>query len=188
MASTKAQKGLRHTVSMVFGLTTVLPLLIATATLNRLNVLHTVDAQVGLALALVVAVLGFVVFRRLMAHLSDVILALRALIAKRDGIAGVEKLAPIWQNGGALKAGAPRIAGLGEIAELEDIEATLAERWRTESSHYIGRPVRIYVLNSWTPVVGKLADVTPDGVLIEHESREVAIGFRRFLGITLAEA
>ena len=187
----RRSKGLRQAASMVFGLTAVLPLLIVTWTLDRLNVLHTSDAQIGLVLAIVVALLGLVVFRRLMAQLSDVILALRALVTKHDGVGVAQKTAAKAENGAAgaaAKRGAPRIPGLGEIGELHDIEATLADRWRTESSHYIGRSVLVYVLNSWTPVVGTLVDVTPDGVLVKHESKEVAIGFRRFIGIKLAEA
>jgi hypothetical protein len=174
---------------MVFGLTAVLPLLIVTWTLDRLNVLHALEAQIGLALAVAVALLGLVVFRRLMAQLSDVILALRALVAKREASVPVTAAPGAGaQPGRAPKAAAPRIPALGEIGELRDIEATLAERWQMESAQYVGRPVLVYVLNSWTPIVGTLVDVTPDGVLVKHASREVAIGFRRFLGIKLAEA
>ena len=57
-----------------------------------------------------------------------------------------------------------------------------------ESSAYIGRPVLVYVLSSWTPIVGTLQDVTADGVLIKRDGEDVAIGYRRFLGIKLAEA
>src|SRR5437764_12523638 len=81
----RRSKGLRQAASTVFVLTAVLPLLILTWTLNRLHVIHRLDAQIGLLLALGVALLGLAVFRSLMARLSDVIRALRVLAARRDG-------------------------------------------------------------------------------------------------------
>ena len=180
----RRSRGLRQAASTVFVLIALLPLLILTWTLGRLHVIHTLDAQIGLLLAVAVALVGLVVFRRLMAQLSDVILALRALVAKRDGgIDGGPKDASTTE-----KRGAHRIPGVGEIGELRDIEVTLAARWRMESSAYIGRPVLVYVLSSWTPIVGTLQDVTADGVLIKRDGEDVAIGYRRFLGIKLAEA
>ena len=41
--------------------------------------------------------------------------------------------------------------------------------------------------NSWTPIVGTLRDAAADGVLVEQKGKEVAIGYRRFIGIKLAE-
>ena len=103
----RRSKGLRQVASTVFVLTAVLPLLIVTWTLGRLHVLHTLDAQIGLMLALAVALLGFAVFRRLMARLSDVVLALRALVAKRDDATGIPQKAQA--------KGAHRIPGVGDI-------------------------------------------------------------------------
>ncbi len=176
-------KGLRQAASTVFVLIAVLPLLILTLTLARVHALQTLDAQIGLSLAVAVALIGLVVFRRLMAQLSDVILALRALVAKREAPTD-----PAKGIGTTTRLGAHRIPGVGEIGELRDIEATLAARWRAESSAYVGQRVLVYVLNSWTPIVGILQDVTADGVLVKGDRDDVAIGYRRFLGIKPAEA
>jgi len=180
----RRSKGLRQAASTVFVLTAVLPLLIVTWTLDRLHAIHTLDAQIGLLLALGVALLGLAVFRSLMARLSDVIRALRTLAARHDG--GMEAAAK--GVGRTEKGGTHRFPVVGEIGELRDIEATLAAKWRMEASEYLGRPVLVYVSNSWTPIVGTLRDATGDGVLVEHEGKEVAIGYRRFIGIKLAEA
>ena len=180
----RRSKGLRQAASTVFVLIAVLPLLILTWTLGRLHVIQTLDAQIGLSLAVAVSLVGLVVFRRLMAQLSDVILALRALVARRDGATE-----PVAKNVGTTeRRGAHRIPGVGEIGELRDIEGTLAARWRAESTAFLGRPVLVYVLSSWTPIVGTLQEVTADGVLVTHDGEDVAIGYRRFLGIKLAEA
>ena len=169
----------------MFVLTAVLPLLIVTMTLARLHLLATLDTQIGLLLAVFVALVGLVVFRRLMAQLSDVILALRALLSRRDGAS--DTVPSSKAVGTTQRAGGHRIAGVGEIGELHDIEATLAARWRAESTAFVGHPVLVYVLNSWTPIVGTLREVSADGVLVKSETGDVAIGYRRFLGIKLAE-
>src|SRR5204862_7198776 len=83
----RRSRGLRQAASTVFMLTAVLPLLVLTWTLARLRVLHTLEAQIGLAIALGVALLGLAVFRSLMARLSNVIVSLRMLVAKRDATA-----------------------------------------------------------------------------------------------------
>ncbi len=78
---------LRQAASAVFALTTVLPLLLFVWTVHTLGVLTKLQAQVGLGLALAIALLGFWVFRRLMGQMSDLILALRraAEFATRSG-------------------------------------------------------------------------------------------------------
>src|SRR2546425_983733 len=68
---------LRQAASAVFALTAILPLLLFVWTVHSLGALSRLQAQVGLGLALAVALLGFWVFRRLMGRMSDLILALR---------------------------------------------------------------------------------------------------------------
>jgi len=68
---------LRQAASAVFALTAILPLLLFVWTVHSLGALSRLQAQVGLGLALAVALLGFWVFRRLMGQMSDLILALR---------------------------------------------------------------------------------------------------------------
>ncbi len=67
---------LRNAASAVFAVTAIVPLMIFVWTLHRLDALSHLQAQVGLALALAIALLGFAIFRRLMGQMSDLIQAL----------------------------------------------------------------------------------------------------------------
>lgn len=195
--------GLRQAASTVFVLTAVLPLLIFTWTLFRLSAIQSFDAQVGLILALLVALLGYAVFRSLMAQLSEMIGALRTVATKRDGVREKSSGSALESAGAPLaavsaaaqkgKAAAPKrrgnaIAGLGQIRELRDIDGTMAAVWQNEASAYVGRAVLVSVLNSSRPIAGTLLRVTADGVLVDQGGEEVAIGYRRFAGIELDSA
>jgi hypothetical protein len=57
----------------VFAVTTVVPLLIFVWTLHRVGALGHVQSQIGLCLALALALLGFYIFRRLMGQMSALI-------------------------------------------------------------------------------------------------------------------
>jgi hypothetical protein len=57
----------------VFAVTTVVPLLVFVWTLHRVGALGHVQSQIGLCLALALALLGFYIFRRLMGQMSALI-------------------------------------------------------------------------------------------------------------------
>ena len=190
----RRSSGLRQAASTVFVFTTVLPLLIFTWTLYRLNVVHSFEAQVGLMLALTVALLGFATFRSMMARLSDVIQALGTVAARHEAVR--EKPAvtaapfssssgkrPSWA--GAAHRREPSVPGLGTIRELRDMTGTMAAVWQREATPYIGRQVLVSVLNSERPISGTLVKVTGDGVLLEQGHDQIAVGYRRFAGIEL---
>ena len=190
----RRSRGLRQAASTVFILTTVLPLLIVTWTLYRVRALERVDVQLSLLLALAVALLGFAVFRSLMAQLSDVILSLRTLVAWRASREGVSPAAPRPSTASPSKstasasASAGNVAALGEISELRESQGTITAMWEAEASAYLGRAVLVHVRNSSNPIAGTLLEVTPDGVLVEQNGKQVAIGYLRFLGIQLGGA
>src|SRR5947208_4213709 len=102
---------LRQAASAVFALTAILPLLLFVWTVHSLGALSRYQAQVGLGLALAVALLGFWVFRRLMGQMSDLILALRraAEFATRSGgrPGGEPPRAPVEPAAGDWARGAP---------------------------------------------------------------------------------
>jgi len=183
----RRSRGLRQAASTVFILTTVLPLLIVTWTLYRLRALERADVQLALFLALGVALLGFAVFRSLMAQLSDVILSLRTLVAWRASREGASPPAPRPSTASPSKstASAPagNVAALGVISELRESQGTITAMWEAEASAYLGRAVLVHVRNSSNPIAGTLLEVTPDGVLVEQNGKQVAIGYLRFLGI-----
>ena len=64
---------LQQAASAVFGVTTVVPLLIFVWTLHRIGALAHIESQVGLGLALGIALLGYYIFRRLMGRMSQLI-------------------------------------------------------------------------------------------------------------------
>lgn len=75
---------LRQAASAVFALTAIVPLLLFLWTVYSLGALSELQAQVGLGLALTIALLGFCIFRGLMDQMSDLILALRRVLELRE--------------------------------------------------------------------------------------------------------
>ncbi|MBI1962952.1 MAG: hypothetical protein HYS37_06255, partial [Candidatus Rokubacteria bacterium] len=73
---------LRQAASAVFAVTAIVPLMIFVWTLHHLDALGRLPAQVGLGLALGIALLGFHIFRRLMGRMSDLIAALGKVVER----------------------------------------------------------------------------------------------------------
>jgi hypothetical protein len=157
---------------VLFVLMAVLPLLIFTWLLYRLDALGRYEAQIGLAVSLVLALAGFVIFRNLMAQLSDFVKVMSRAAASPD----------------PRQAPPPSVAlvatpGIGSIAELADLTATMGAMWAREAAPHVGHPVVISVVRASEPLSGTLTEVTNDGVIVERDGAEVAIGFARIAGI-----
>lgn len=75
---------LRQAASAVFALTAIVPLLLFLWTAHYLGALSELQTQVALGFALIIALLGFCIFRGLMDQLSDLILALRRVLELRE--------------------------------------------------------------------------------------------------------
>jgi len=73
MPTTPRPNSLQQAASAVFAVTTVVPLLIFVWTLHRLGSLSRLQSQIGLGLALGIALLGYYIFRRLMGQMSELI-------------------------------------------------------------------------------------------------------------------
>jgi hypothetical protein len=73
MPTAARPNSLQQAASAVFAVTTVVPLLIFVWTLHRLGSLSRIQSQLGLGLALGIALLGYYIFRRLMGQMSDLI-------------------------------------------------------------------------------------------------------------------
>jgi GAF domain-containing protein len=99
---------LREAASVVFGLVAVLPILLLVYLLSRAELLHRTDVQVGLTLAVVVSVLGFLVFRRMVAQIARLAEGLQAPATK-----GPETL----ETDGQLA----RVPGLGQVTEIGQV-------------------------------------------------------------------
>jgi len=73
MAAAARPNSLQQAASAVFAVTTVVPLLVFVWTLHRLGALSRLQSQLGLGLALGIALVGFYIFRRLMGRMSELI-------------------------------------------------------------------------------------------------------------------
>jgi len=99
MPTAPRPNSLQQAASAVFAVTTVVPLLIFVWTLHRLGSLSRIQSQLGLGLALVTALLGYYIFRRLMGKMSELIRGLGRAVERgarsasegRVGSAGPER-------------------------------------------------------------------------------------------------
>ena len=164
---------LRQAASVVFALTAVLPLLIFAYTLHRLDALSRPQAQIGLGLALVVALLGFHIFRVMVARMAGLL-----RVVGRAGEQGeVDGEAPSVDL---------QIPGIGRIEEFGDLARSfdhLRTVWKTEAEAHLGRKVLVSVRNSPNPIAGTLVQATDDGVLLDQGAQEVGVSYRRISAI-----
>jgi hypothetical protein len=79
-SSARKQQGLQQAASVIFALVAIVPLLIFAWTLFGLGALRQTRAQLGLAVALTVALLGFWMFRVMLHRMSEVVRALAAAV------------------------------------------------------------------------------------------------------------
>src|SRR5262249_14847760 len=242
MAPSSRPNSLQQAASAVFAVTTVVPLLIFVWTLHRLGSLSRLQSQLGLGLALGIALLGYYIFRRLMGQMSELIRGLGRAVGSRstDGrpasmapdcapgliaeyqppvLAAQPHTAPSASSprpthlaatapssapGRAATAAAPAAAaatlqavdveaprtqgipGLGLIQEVDDLSRAMAKLWMSEAIAYKGRGVAISIMNSRVPITGTLVDVTPEGLLVDQDGKQVAVSFSRLSGIDAA--
>src|SRR5712692_8092291 len=97
---------LREAASVVFGLAALLPIMLLVALLSRYDILRHTDALLFVLLALVVSVLGFVVFRRMVDQVARLAQGLQAPAATRAAAADVTPAA---------------VPGLGRVAEIGQV-------------------------------------------------------------------
>ncbi|PYM77863.1 MAG: hypothetical protein DME03_02710 [Candidatus Rokuibacteriota bacterium] len=105
---------LREAASTIFSLTAVLPLLIFLYFMWRFGLLESTEVQLGIFFALAIALLGYVLFRRLTARVSDLGRALgQAVIAPQTT---AQRAAAT-----AAKGATGDVPGLGQVNEIGEI-------------------------------------------------------------------
>ena len=180
-SASQRQQGLQQAASVLFALMGIVPLLVFAFTLWHLRAIQYTFAQVSLALTLALMLLGYWLFRSMLARMSELMMSMsRALnaVARPPGtpVAGAAVVAPP-------PAAAREVAGLGSIWELGEMTRTMDLLWQREARAHVGRHVQITVANS-QDVAGKLVEATEDGLLIEQAGgATVAITYRRVQGI-----
>jgi hypothetical protein len=173
---------LLQAAAVVFVLIGLLPLLIFAWTLWSVGAIHTFQGQTGLGLSLAVSLLGFQVFRTMMARISRFVGALSGAADARP--ADSDPAGPGPSKPAPIEAHTP---GIGEIREFGEMANTIASLiWKREAAPHVGHPVVISVSNGARPIEGKLVEVTEDGLLLERDSQPVAVVFRRVSGIERA--
>jgi len=181
---------LRHAASVVFAVTTVVPLLIFVWTLYSLDTLGRSEAHVGLGLALAIALLGYYIFRGLVAQMSNLIAGLgKALEATPVAPATAVPIAAAASAPPAPLPTAPAdtshaVPGLGAIQEVQDLNRAMAALWQSEAAAFKGQRVVISVVNSPRPITGTLVMLSHDGLLVQTDRQEhVAVGYNRISAI-----
>ncbi|HEU4369086.1 MAG TPA: ATP-binding protein [Methylomirabilota bacterium] len=100
--------GLRRAADTIFALISLLPLLLFVFFMWHYGRISETMAQVGVLLALVIALLGFVIFRQMVDRISDRIVDLNRVVEGRLDVAPPPEHAAV-------------VPGLGHIAEIGDI-------------------------------------------------------------------
>lgn len=170
--ASKRTTTLLQATSVIFALIAVLPLLTFAYALQKLNAIAELEYQAALAFALVVAVLGFCVFRTMVGRLS------RELRALNEAARHVERPRTTREDF--------RLPGIGVIDELQglpDLVEHLGALWRTEAERYVGRPVLVSVKNSPVAIRGTLRQATDNGLLLERDGEPQGIAYRRVTAI-----
>ena len=206
------QQGLQQAASVLFALMTILPLLMFAYTLYHLGAIHHTFAQVSLALTLALALLGFWMFRSMLAQMSDAMQGMSRMMEAvarqpRSQAARASASVPVTASVSApatasvsapatastpaqTLSGVPRppavkqeVSGLGSVWELGEMARTMDLLWQREAHAHIGRRVQITVANA-EELAGRLVEATNDGLLIEQgDGKTVAITYRRVQGI-----
>lgn len=196
------QKGLQQAASMIFALVAVLPLLIFAYTLMDLGATRKIQAQISLGLALTIALLGFWMFRSVLGRMGEVAQALTAAVeqanrARRAAAAAEAKSAAASAAGvglrpvpaAAMEWPAPKVTadrgipGVGIIREFSEAAQTMDVLWQREATAHLGMRVAISVANSQDPLVGTIAEVSDDGLILEQNSDQLAVAYGRITGI-----
>jgi hypothetical protein len=164
---------LQYAASVVFALVAVIPLLMFTYTLARLNALYDLQNQIALGVTLMAALTGFAILRLMVTRISNLLYLLYAATRAAEQ--------------GAAPASAPaknlQVPGIGPIQEFDQIAEMLWSVSKAKAEPYLGQRVLVSVRNSTRPIAGTVLEVTNDGVLLDDNGREVGVSYRRISAI-----
>jgi hypothetical protein len=158
----KKSQTLQYAASVVFALVAVIPLLMFTYTLVRLNALRDLQNQIALT--------GFGILRLMVTRMSTLLNAVSQ--AAEQGAAPASAAAKDLE-----------VPGIGPIQEFDQIAEMLWSISKAKAEPYLGQRVLVSVRNSRRPIAGTVLEVTNDGVLLQENGREVGISYRRISAI-----
>jgi len=173
------QQGLQQAASVLFALMGIVPALLFAFTLWQLGALRHTLAQVSLVLTLAFMLLGYWLFRSMLAQMSEIVKgvsrAVHTMVRPVGTDVAAETVAP--------SPTAQDVAGLGSIWELGEMARTMDLLWQREAGALVGRRVQVALANA-EDVTGKLLEATDDGLVLEQAGGgTVAITYLRVKGI-----
>ncbi|HMH53129.1 MAG TPA: hypothetical protein VK548_23020 [Candidatus Acidoferrum sp.] len=166
---------LQYAASVVFALVAIIPLLMFTYTLVRLNALHDLQNQIALGVTLMAALTGFGILRLMVTRMSNLLYLLHT----------VRQVAEQGAAPGPAAAKDFQVPGIGPIQEFGQIAEMLWSVSKAKAEPYLGQRVLVSVRNSTRPIAGIVLEVTNDGVLLDDNGREVGVSYRRISTIEL---
>jgi len=154
-------RSVRQASATIFALSALLPFLVLFYLLWRFNLVNQTEVQAGILLALLMAVLGFVVFLRMGQSIS----MLAQVVQTREPAA---QAAPLAQNE------VPGIGAMAEIRQLGETFASLLEDLRGSTERLEDLAFKLGTLNEMVEVaarVPKIQDLL--GLVLERSMRTV---------------
>lgn len=161
---------LQQAASVVFALISILPLLALAYSLYSLNAIGRWEYQIGLGVALGVALLGLYIFKLILTRISDLLRTMTYVLSSGE-------LSP---RGPQKELAVPGIGPILEIGEMADLVSQL---WRAEAEPHVGQPVAISVMNAPAALTGTLTRVSNEGIVLTIEGKETAVAYRRIVAI-----
>jgi signal transduction histidine kinase/HAMP domain-containing protein len=137
---------LRRAAAIIFALVAVLPLLLFVLVLAGADLLGRTEAQVGLLLALLIALLGYVVFQRMVGRIAELTRALDA------GLGGE----------GAARPPAAVVPGLGHVSELGEMAQAfgrMLEELRASTERLEDLVFKLGTLNEMVELAAKIPKI-----------------------------
>jgi hypothetical protein len=175
---------LRQAASAVFAVTTVVPLLVFVWTLHQLETLTRMEAQMGLGVALAVALVGYLIFRGLVSQMSDSIMALGTALERPAAVGSAPEAVPAPAASNGQPNATHAVPGIGAIEEVQNLNRAMAVLWQSEAEKFKGQSVVISVVNSPRPIRGTIVMLSHDGLLIQTDRQDhVPVGYSRIAAI-----
>jgi signal transduction histidine kinase len=155
---------LRRAAATIFALSALIPLLLFLATLWRYDLVSETEVQVGLFLALIIALLGFLVFQRMVERISK--LAQSVAMPMR-----LDLDAPLPE------AEVPTVAGLGPVAEIGQIAdafSNILTNLRASTERLEDLVFKLGTLNEMVELAARIPKIQDLlGIVLERTMRTV---------------
>ena len=139
---------LREAASAIFGISTLLPILLLVSFLSRHNLLGKLEAQLSLLAAVALAAFGFVTLRRMVDRISTLV---NALGAPRP----VEEAGPL----GEVESPIPGLGAVAEIGQLRDFLSRLLADLRNSTERLEDLVFKQGTLNEMVEVAARIPEM-----------------------------